>query len=502
MKKLIILSLAYCCITLCGQKNNESPVSDAPISDQEFDQIIYDGTRRYAEIFQLVKQKHYRISNLEQALNKSIDCFLNSLDPHSSFFDPKTYEEMFRVTSGEFFGIGIVIDNTRKSKDKFLIVVDTVPNGPADQAGVKPLDKIIEIDGDALDGMTTEQATTKLKGERNTKVHIKVMRDNQTDVVSFDITRDVIKEQNYMSFYIPDYNIHYLSLTMFTDSAAKQLEQILEQAKKKKYKALILDLRNNSGGLLNSAIDIAGLFLDKESLVVVTKNKNNKVTEQYKTSRNPVADSTIPIFILINNFTASAAEILAGTLKLHSELLAQQGQQKKSLVFLVGTNTFGKGSVQEIIPISNNSALRLTTSLYFISAKGHDVTIQGVGIEPDFIVERCLPPTEQMQWFSKYYGREQMLNNSIKLNNNNNNNNANNNNKTPEKQKQTNRWSERAQEMLQTDNQLRATISFANLLYTFQTTCPEQVATRTKAITFLKQNNITNEQIKIQEIKV
>lgn len=216
MKKLITMYLSLCCFILLGNKPEETQTAtNAPISDQDFDQLIYNWSRTTAEIFQLVKQKHYRVTNLEQALVKSIDCFLNSLDPHSSFLDPKTYQEMFQSTSGEFFGIGIVIDNTRKPKDKFLIVVDTIPNGPADQAGIKPLDKIIEIDGEVLEGMTTEKATAHLKGERNTKVNVKILRDGQqTDVLSFDITRDVIKEQNYLSFYIPDYNIYYLSLTM------------------------------------------------------------------------------------------------------------------------------------------------------------------------------------------------------------------------------------------------------------------------------------------------
>ncbi len=239
------------------------------------------------------------------------------------------------------------------------------------------------------------------------------MRDNQPDIIALDITRDEIKEQTSLCFYLPELNIYYLSLTMFSDNAVAQLEKLLQQLKKKEYKGLILDLRNNSGGLLAAAIDIAGLFLDKGSLVVSTKGRNNKETERYTTTRNPVINTPLPIFILINNYSASAAEILAGCLKLHSDDLAKKSHkdQKKLMVFLVGTRTFGKGSVQEVIPVGNNCAIKLTTSLYYLP---FDTSIQGVGIEPDFMIEKRFPPTEQMIWFNKFYGRERALTNYIK----------------------------------------------------------------------------------------
>ena len=131
-----------------------------------------------------------------------------------------------------------------------MIIIDTIPDGPSDKAGLKPFDKIVEIEGKALEGMSTDEATAMLKGERNTKVHVKVLRENSPEILSFDITRDVIKEQNSLCFYLEDQNIYYLSLNMFTDTSARQLEQLLTKAHEKEYKGLILDLRNNSGGLL------------------------------------------------------------------------------------------------------------------------------------------------------------------------------------------------------------------------------------------------------------
>lgn len=476
------------------------------------EQLVYTWTGTFAEIIKLAEKKHFKIANFEQSMIKAIDAFLSNLDPHSSFLDPNTYKSMLESTSGQFYGIGIVIDNTRKSKDKYLTIVDTIPGEPADQVGIIALDKIIEIDGAQLEGMSTEDATAKIKGERNTKVHIKVLREGHIDLLPFDIVRNVIKEQNLLGFYIKNHNIYYVSLNMFSENAVKQIEKLLLQSTQKPCKGLILDLRNNSGGLLNAAIDIAGLFLDKGSLVVTTKDNQGKEVERYITNKPPIANIKMPIFVLINNYTASAAEILAACLKSHSdEQTIKYPNNPKSRVFLVGTTTFGKGSVQEVIPVSNNCAAKITTRLYF----PNNMNIQGEGIQPDFSVERTFPPTEQMKWFTKHYGREQALNNYIK---------------TQEQQaaiqkaagapqnipvagatpptrvagaptNQPTRWAERAKQMLQTDNQLREAISLINLLHVFENLCPTKVCNRTKAIVQLKESHIAHDTLDIEEIK-
>ncbi len=502
MKKAIT-SLFICLFIPCSGDMN----------DGAFDQLAYDWTRTFAEVMQLANKKHFKIANFEQSMIKAIDAFLSNLDPHSSFLDHNTYKSMLESTSGQFYGIGIVIDNTRKSKDKYLTIVDTIPGEPADQAGLLALDKIIEIDGASLEGMSTEDATAKIKGERNTKVHLKILREGHIDLIPLDVARNVIKEQNLLGFLITNHNIYYVSLNMFSENAVKQIEKLLLQSTQKPYKGLILDLRNNSGGLLNAAIDIAGLFLDKGSLVVITKDKQGKEIERYATRRNPIANIKMPIFILINNYTASAAEILAGCLKSHSDEQAlKYPNNPKSRVFLVGTTTFGKGSVQEVIPVSNNCAAKITTSLYF----PNNMNIQGEGIQPDFSTERTFPPTEQMKWFTKHYGREQALSNYIK---------------TQDQQaamqkaagapqvtiavagapqaqrvagaptNQPTRWAERAKQMLQTDNQLREAISLINLLYVFEGLCPNRVCNRSKAIAQLKESHIAHDALDIEEIK-
>ncbi|HRN78017.1 MAG TPA: S41 family peptidase [Candidatus Dependentiae bacterium] len=501
MKKYIIALVALCTLSIYApdqQKNKQANTSD-------FDETIYNWSQTFAEVLHLTRQKHYKAANVEHAMQQAIDAFLSNLDPHSGFLGPDTYKRMMESTSGEFFGIGIVIDNTRKPKDKHLTVVDTIPEGPADKAGVHPMDKIIEIDGVPLAGMTTEEATTKLKGARNTKVGIKVLRQDKPDLLSFTIIRDVVKEQNSLSFHIKDQNIYYLSLNTFSQNAVKQIEQLLQEANKEKYKGLILDLRNNSGGLLSSVVEISGMFLDKGSTVVITKDKENKPMQRYVTSHTPIANTTVPIFVLVNNYTASAAEILAGVLQIHSEKQAQlhATNQKKLLVFLVGTTTFGKGSVQEVIPISNDSAIKLTTRLYYLP---NDKTIQGQGIKPDFMIERTMPLTEQAQWFNKNYGHESSFKNHIQVTNT---------DATKEQPKtliptkdkdevesHQNRWITRAKEMLQQDNQLRATITLINLLGTAQATCPDRVCNRDKAVAFIKKHYVNQDQLTIEQVKI
>ena len=321
------------------------------------------------------------------------------------------------------------------------------------------------------------------------------MRENSPDLLSFDIVRDVVKEQHSLSFHIKSHNISYISLSMFTDSATKQIETLLKKSLAQQHKGLILDLRNNSGGLLTAAIDIAGLFLKKGSLVTLTKDKDGKEIERYSTKRNPIAKNTLPIFILINNYTASAGEILAGCLKINSETTNDY------LVFLVGTKTFGKGSVQEVIPISNDCALKITTCLYFLP---DNTTIQGTGIEPDFLIERTTPPTEQVQWFTNNYGREATLDNYIKV--------TKQGMPLPKEKKEKNidpttkkegsRRFDRAKEMLQNDNQLRDCISLISMLNTAQTYTPKLVTTRADALAYLKQNHISNDKLEIEEVKL
>ena len=484
--------LSFFALVLAEEKKNETPVN---ITSESFEETIFNWSGTLARVIDTSYKKHYAITNPEECMIKAIDGFVNSLDAHSNFLDPKTYQEMSETIHGKFFGVGIVIDNLRKSKDKHLTIIDTIPDGPADKAGIQPMDKIVEIDGQLLEGLPTEKIIIMLKGERHTTVKVKVLRENSSDMLPFDIIRDVVQEQHSLSFHIKSHNISYISLSMFTDTAVKQIEALLKKSQEQNHKALILDLRNNSGGLLTAAVDIAGLFLKKGSLVAVTKDKNAHEIEKYPTKRNPVIKKRLPIFILINNYTASAGEILAGCLKIHSDL------SNDFLVFLVGTKTFGKGSVQEVIPIGNNCALKITTSLYFLPDQ---TTIQGSGIEPDFMIERTTPPSEQIQWFTKNYGREETLDNYIRV--------TKDGKPLPKEKKEKkeiapakkegSRRFDRAKEMLQNDNQLRDCISLISSLDTAQTHTPDLVKIRADALAYLKQNHISSDKLDIEEVKI
>ena len=199
----MILMINTYTITHGAQAITESQTTPTvpTVPKQNFDESVYNWSRTFAEVLQLTQQKHYKPDNVEESMMKSIEAFLSNLDPHSAFLAPKTYQRMMESISGEFFGIGIVIDNTRKPEDSHLTVIDTIPSGPADKVGVQLMDKIVEIDGEKLAGQSTEEITAKLKGPRNTQVTIKVMRQEGGDLLSFTITRDIIKEQNSLILF-------------------------------------------------------------------------------------------------------------------------------------------------------------------------------------------------------------------------------------------------------------------------------------------------------------
>jgi carboxyl-terminal processing protease len=490
---LTLLSSAFLCFSLSLTKTP----SEAP---DEFDQILFDWTGTWAHVAQLAKEKHYHIDSIQKAMVAGIDAFISTLDPHSKFLDNQEYNSILESTIGEFYGIGVVINNTRSSKEKFLTLIEIIPDGPASKSGLLQYDKIVEIDGKALEGMSTQEATKLLKGKKGTTVTVKVLREGSFDLLTFTITRDVVKEQQSLCFYLKEKNIYYLSLSMFAENSVQQLEKLLKKAQKQEPRGLILDLRNNSGGLLNAAIEIAGLFLDKESVVVTTKNNKGEETERYTTKRNPIARPGMLLCILINNYTASAAEILAGCLKVHAEKL---DQQHPLMVFIVGTPSFGKGSVQEVIPVGSNCALKLTTSLYFLP---YDTNVQGVGILPDIHIERCLPPSEQIKWLTESYGRENTLENYIcidkegkaqeKENKNKKIEESNNNKKNNEKDS----WNKRVQTMLQQDNQLKEAINLISLIYNGQRNLRRVITDRKSALLYIQSNYVCNDKIEVQEV--
>ncbi len=287
------------------------------------EQQLVESSSLLNDIFSLMygPQGHYYKKLTPEEIKKGIEDACQSLahlDPHSSFLGTDECKALTAKMSGEFCGIGVVVPG-EKTDDDTMPIIELVVGGPAEKAGVKAGDKIIEIDTDLIKDFKIEEIMNKLKGEKNTQVTIKVMRANHTEPIEFTITRDTIKDEISLAYYLEKQDIYYLLLSIFSEKSTEHVQNILEAAYKKKSKGIIIDLRNNTGGLFDAALDIAGLFLPKGSLVATTKDRTNKVIESWKTKRKPLArNEGVSIFFIVNNYTASAAEILAGSLQLYS----------------------------------------------------------------------------------------------------------------------------------------------------------------------------------------
>ena len=499
MKKVIyyIISCTGLYLFILHQSHATDP---APTKEINFEKSIYEWSKPLAEMFHLVHRKHYKNIDPEEPMKKAMTAFAKGLDGHSEFLDKKAYEEIIQSTKGEVVGIGIIVDHTMEEEDEFLRVVETIPGGPADSVGIKADDKIIEVDGQPIKGLSLEKAIAKIKGKRGTTVSIRVQRSDTIRHLPFTLTRNVVKEPNALCYFFKDHNVYYLCLNMFTENSVQQLEQLLKKIQHQHAKGLILDLRNNSGGLLSSVIDISGLFLDKNSVVVITKGRDDKEIERHATTKDPVlTNRKTPIFILVNNFTASAAEILAGCLQTHADE-SKGKQHTNGLVFIVGSKTFGKGSVQEVIPISNDCALKLTTALYYLPDNS---SIQGIGIKPDFKIEPKMPQSQETVWFNNTFGRESALKNAIKIDLQNANPQA----AAAKKAKNTKKdaeksWYEKKQELISSDYLILSTIRLLEMLDMGLKAYPQKVKTRKDAIAFLNSVYTPQDKAAIEEIRI
>ncbi len=292
---------------------------------------------------------------------------LASLDPHSQFMDPDTYNELKVDTEGRFGGLGIEIT----VKDGLLTVVTPIEDTPAWKAGLKAKDRIVKINNDLTRDMTITDAVKKLRGKVGESVNITVLRESESKLLEFKIVRGIIKIQAVKGERILDEGIGYIRLVEFREKTAEEMDKALDKLKKAGLNALILDLRNNPGGLLDSAVEVSERFLEKGKIIVSTKGRilsqNMEFTASYA---NPIID--MPMVVLINEGSASGSEIVAGALK----------DYKRAII--LGMKSFGKGSVQTIVPLNDGSALRLTTSKYFTPS---NKMIHGIGIIPDITVE-------------------------------------------------------------------------------------------------------------------
>lgn len=298
---------------------------------------------------------------------------MHSLDPHSQFLDPDMYEDMKEDTSGQFGGLGIVIS----IRDNILTIVAPMEDTPGYRAGLMSGDRIVGINGESTEGMTLPEAVKRLRGEPETSVDIKVLRPDPREMMDLTIVREIIEVKSVKDAGILESGIGYIRLTQFDEPAADLLTEELRSLEEEGLRGLILDLRNNPGGLLNSAIDVSQLFLDRGDLVVFTRGRDGSRERSYS-ARGRTRFTDPPMVVLVNAGSASASEIVSGALQDHGRAI------------LIGEKTFGKGSVQSVEGQSDGSAVRLTTARYYTPS---EKVIHDRGIEPDIVVP--MPPDMQ-----------------------------------------------------------------------------------------------------------
>ena len=331
------------------------------------DRETYKSLRLFNEILDMIEKNYVEEVDTKEIIDGAIKGMVKSLDPHSEYMSKQTYEDLQVGTKGEFGGLGIEIT----MRDDILTVVSPIEDTPAFVAGIKAGDQIIGIDGKTTKGLTIMDAVHKLRGKKGTTVTITVMREDFDKPKDFEIVRDIIKIKSVKYKIYPD-KIGYIKLSNFQETTLKELNTTFKEMTEKEpqIQGLVLDLRNNPGGLLDQSVDVADVFL--KSGIIVSSKGRTKGTEKIYEAKDDGTEPENPIVILINGGTASASEIVSGAL------------HDNGRAVLLGTQTFGKGSVQILRPLKDGSALKLTIARYY-TPKGR--SIQATGIAPDIPVE-------------------------------------------------------------------------------------------------------------------
>jgi carboxyl-terminal processing protease len=327
----------------------------------------YETLETFTNLIAIVRKNYVEEVDTKELINGAINGMLNSLDPHSAYLTPELYKDLQMETQGRFGGLGIEIT----VRNGILTVVSPIEDTPAYKAGVKAGDQIIKIEEEFTKDMTLTQAVKKLRGTKGTKVTISIKRENSPEILTFNIERDTIRVQSVRSRNLEE-GYGYVRIAQFQERTDRDVQRALEKlsAEKGGLKGLVLDLRNNPGGLLTQAVRISDLFLDS-GLIVYTEGRLEGQRQKYF-ARKEGSWMDFPVVVLVNGGSASASEIVAGALQDH----------KRAIV--LGTKTFGKGSVQTILPLDDSSALRLTTARYY-TPKGR--SIQATGIVPDIVLD-------------------------------------------------------------------------------------------------------------------
>ena len=349
---------------------------------------IYKKIDLFSEVLDKINKEYVDDVNQSEAMDAAINGVLQSLDPYSAYMSPESFQDMQTETSGEFGGLGIEVG----MEYGVVKVISPIDNSPASKVGVKAGDYIIKIDNIQVQGKSLTEAVELMRGPVGTDIEITVRRKGEKKALTFIITRDIIKVASVKSKII-DEKTGYLRLTSFNENSSKQVKDKIKEFKKnKKIVNYILDLRNNPGGLLSQAIKISDFFLDNGEIVSTKGKRKNENRKWFAKKGDILNDNTM--IVLINYGSASAAEIVAGALQDHKRAI------------LLGESTYGKGSVQSIIPLKNDGAIRLTVSKYFLPS---GKSISEVGVTPDIIV------SENSEEFKLNTETDNQLNYALKL---------------------------------------------------------------------------------------
>ena len=330
----------------------------------------YEELKTFSEVLTQVQKHYVEEIKPKELVQGAIRGMLSTLDPHSAYMTPEMYKEIQVETKGEFGGVGIQIG----IKDNRLAVIAPIEGTPAQKAGIKAGDFITKVNEETTKDLTLMDAVQKMRGPKDTKVNLTIQREGTPDPLVFTLVRDIIKIESVKS-KVMENNIGYIRMTQFQESTGKDLSRVLKQFREQKLQAAILDLRNNPCGLLTSAVEVTEQFIPPGKMVVYIKGRDGRKDEYVSRSKEPQEE--YPMIILVNEGSASASEIVAGAL------------QDWGRAVVIGTTTFGKGSVQTILPLADGSGLRLTTAKYY-TPKGR--SIQSTGITPDIVVKPQVPP--------------------------------------------------------------------------------------------------------------
>ena len=350
-------------------------ISLPAISLAQEDAETYRQLDLFGDILEEIRDEYVEEVSAEELIEAAIDGMINSLDPHSKFHNPKSYKEVQVQARGEFGGLGIEVT----MENGLVKVIAPIDDTPAERAGIEPGDLVTRLDDEPVLGLTLQEAVDKMRGPANSEITLTIRRSGVEDELIIPITRAIIKIRSVRARVVDDEFI-YARISTFSERTADDLEGVLEDLWEEQDDPLlgaVLDLRNNPGGLLDQAIAVSDAFLDRGE-IVSTRGRDPESALRFNARAGDIVDG-LPLVVLINSGTASASEIVAGALQDHGRAL------------ILGTRSFGKGSVQTVIPLSGRGALRLTTARYY-TPSGR--SIQEQGIDPDIVVEQIRPEPE------------------------------------------------------------------------------------------------------------